>query len=153
MEEDTSVSELLRKREELLRLLQEEDEDVDYEVSDGESEEENDGKEEKEMENKYETDEPRPPSVKRARLDDAEEEKITGKAKMVPVRLKMLPPQYLRVMSESSGSCSQKAVEDDQEMLDDEDGDGEELDVHEILEEAVDKIKKEAADADSARIV
>ncbi|VDN27687.1 unnamed protein product [Cylicostephanus goldi] len=84
MEKDTSVSELLRKREELLRLLQEEDEDVDYEVSeDGESGEEEDGggvddngakEEERTSQDKDTTDDAQPPSPKRARLNNVDDE-------------------------------------------------------------------------------
>ncbi|VDO18694.1 unnamed protein product [Heligmosomoides polygyrus] len=51
-----------------------------------------------------------------------------------------------------SDSCSQKALEEDQE-LEDEDDESEDLDVHDILEEAVDKIKKEAEDSEPIPVV
>ncbi|EYC02575.1 hypothetical protein Y032_0099g3189 [Ancylostoma ceylanicum] len=160
MEEDISVSELLRKREELLKLLQEEDEDVDYGVSDesDEEEEEEQEDEEEETEKKDAAEEASPPSCKRARLNEGEEEVSNGS----------LPEDHWRGQNgtcpfkaastsastgDGSGSCSQKAAEEGQEVFDEDDAEMDDLDVHDILEEAVDKIKKENADSDSARIV
>ncbi|KAK6727028.1 hypothetical protein RB195_004996 [Necator americanus] len=153
MEEDTSVSELLRKREELLRLLQEEDEDVDYGGSD---EEENDEEQEEEKEEEIvqngSLEDVNSPSAKRPRMNGIDGEVASEdywRDKNGTCPFKPGPTST----GDESGLCPQKAAKEELEVFDEDDADMEGLDVHDILEEAVDKIKKEAADADSARIV
>uniref|UniRef100_A0A158PAQ2 DRBM domain-containing protein n=1 Tax=Angiostrongylus cantonensis TaxID=6313 RepID=A0A158PAQ2_ANGCA len=110
------ISELLRKKEEILRLLRE--------TGDGDDE----------YYTELECDK------------NEEEEKEVGEDFACP-------PSKRARFNESSGSCSQKGMEDDQELNCEDDVDMQNLDVHDILEEAVDRIKKEADEAQSVPVV
>uniref|UniRef100_A0A7I4XXI3 DRBM domain-containing protein n=1 Tax=Haemonchus contortus TaxID=6289 RepID=A0A7I4XXI3_HAECO len=171
MEDDISVLELQRKREELLRLLQEAgDDDDDHECSEESSSnddyEELDEDEEEEEENgdgdagdANENDVESPPS-KKARLNEAADA-APSTASSADDEWKNMngsacPMAHISASAstgERSESCSQKALDEDQEMEYEDDLYDDILDVDDILEEAVDKIKKEAEDSESTPVI
>ncbi|KAK5977674.1 WW domain-containing protein, partial [Trichostrongylus colubriformis] len=174
MDEDPSVLELLRKKEELLRLLQEtgdddedeycgsskeyyeeggeEENDDDYEDEDEEEEDESDGDD---VEKHDESSSP-----KRPRLDEVVEgvcpsAASTGdhwkSANGSACPAVQIPLSALN--GERSESISQKTLDEDQELEDEDDLYDDALDVHDILEEAVDKIKKEAEESEPIPVI
>ncbi|VDL79675.1 unnamed protein product [Nippostrongylus brasiliensis] len=159
MDDDVSVSELLRKKEELLRMLQEAGNDNDEgdddieEYYSGSSSSSESGEDEAE-EVGYQS-----PSPKRVRLeeniDSAEQVASANGYHWQETNGSTCPVQHAPPESTDAGPegcCSPKCCEDGQDM-DDDDASTEDLHVHDILEEAVDKIKKEAEEADPVPVV
>ncbi|VDM59650.1 unnamed protein product [Angiostrongylus costaricensis] len=142
------ISELLRKKEEILRLLRETgDGDDEYYT---ELECDKNEEEEEEVGEDFDA-----PSSKRARLNES----LDGEASKFAWQNTNDVNSSLKSASSSgsngdrSDSCSQKGMEDDQELNYEDDVDMQNLDVHDILEEAVDRIKKEADEAQSVPVV
>ncbi|KAK6045529.1 hypothetical protein COOONC_16966 [Cooperia oncophora] len=171
MDDDASVLELLRKKEELLRLLQEagddddeeeEDEEEDeYEYRESSSDDEDDevgDEDDDDYDVEGEDDKTRgeSPSPKRPRLDEAVENGCPASTSLAGDQWKSVngmacPVSQASVSAvhrERSESCSQKALEEDQDLEYEDDLYDDGVDVHDILEEAVDKIKKEAEESE-----
>ncbi|KAJ1368497.1 WW protein [Parelaphostrongylus tenuis] len=113
----------------------------------------NDDEEEKDI---GEEEEVESPSTKRPRLDeslDNEASKFTWQWQNTNEGKCPFKSASNSSNGDRSDSCSQKGLEDDQELNDEDDVDMQNLDVHDILEEAVDRIKKEADEAQSVPVV